>query len=166
MEEPKKTGRILFVEDDQSVMRSYQMVLRKTNYEYEIARNGKDTIKLLEANPKFNVIFLDQRIEGDMQGSDLLRDFIEMPDVKLIPIVFCTAQLPLFTMRLFPFESPIVYYLKKPFMKQPFLDILERVITRKNLGELRRELIKEMIEHKGMTKLYTVDTFKKYFYFD
>jgi DNA-binding NtrC family response regulator len=166
MNENKKSGHILFIEDDENIIEAYECVLEDTDIEYKIVTNGKDALKELNNNPNFDAIFLDQRIIGKYSGTDLLREFMKIEKAKLIPIVFCSAQWPAFTMKEFIFESPVVNYFSKPFKRQAFIDIMNRVINRENLGEIRREVIKQIIQHKDLEKLHVVSDFEEFVYFD
>jgi len=68
---PDKLGKVLCVDDDPSILRSLQWLLKK-QFEVHVAASGQEALALLQHND-FDVIVSDQRMPG-MMGSELLRE--------------------------------------------------------------------------------------------
>ena len=66
-----KLGKILCVDDEPSILRSLQWLLKK-DFEVTTAASGQEALELLHSND-FDVIISDQRMPG-MMGSEFLRE--------------------------------------------------------------------------------------------
>lgn len=66
-----KIGQVLCVDDEPSILRSLQWLLKK-EFDVKIAASGQDALALLRQND-FDVIVSDQRMPG-MMGSEFLRE--------------------------------------------------------------------------------------------
>lgn len=76
---------ILLVEDYASLQKMYTSALTKAGYEVELARNGEEALKLVEAK-KFDLILLDLLMPGS-SGIDFLEDYDvkgKHPEAKVI----------------------------------------------------------------------------------
>ena len=67
----KKDYKILFVDDEENVLRTMRRIFRRENYTLLTAGSGSDALKILEKGP-VNVVVSDYKMPG-MNGSDLLR---------------------------------------------------------------------------------------------
>ena len=68
MEKAKK--RILVIDDDKSILRTFTRILQKNGYEIEIAETGREAIEKTETN-HYDLALIDIRLP-DMDGTDLL----------------------------------------------------------------------------------------------
>jgi DNA-binding NtrC family response regulator len=68
---PEKLGQILCVDDEPSILRSLQWLLKK-QFDVKTAASGNEALALLETND-FDVIVSDQRMPG-MMGSEFLHE--------------------------------------------------------------------------------------------
>jgi CheY-like chemotaxis protein len=84
---PMKTGRILSIDDERSVRRSFVMALEDTRYTVDEAESGERGLEKMRAQ-RYDLVFLDMRMPG-MDGVDTLRGIRGLdPDV---PVHFVTA---------------------------------------------------------------------------
>ena len=67
----EKLGKVLCVDDEPSILRSLQWLLKK-EFDVTIAASGQEALELLRSND-FDVIISDQRMPG-MMGSEFLRE--------------------------------------------------------------------------------------------
>lgn len=67
----KKLGRVLCVDDEPSILRSLQWLLKK-QFDVQIAASGHEALEMVRHNA-FDVIISDQRMPG-MMGSEFLRE--------------------------------------------------------------------------------------------
>src|SRR5690349_12419006 len=70
-----QTSRILLVDDDPSLLRSYGRLLRSAGYDVSTATNGRDAVDQVDAD-KFDVIISDIAMPN-MDGIQLLRQVRE-----------------------------------------------------------------------------------------
>ena len=64
--------RVLIVDDNNNLLRVFQIAIRRAGYEVEIANNARVGLQLVEQN-KFDLILADQRMP-DMEGTDFIRE--------------------------------------------------------------------------------------------
>jgi DNA-binding response OmpR family regulator len=68
LEKAKK--RILVIDDDKSILRTFTRILQKNGYEIDVAETGKEAIEKTETN-RYDLALIDIRLP-DMDGTDLL----------------------------------------------------------------------------------------------
>ncbi len=68
MEKAKK--RILVIDDDKSILRTFTRILQKNGYEIDVAETGREAIEKTE-NSCYALALIDIRLP-DMDGTDLL----------------------------------------------------------------------------------------------
>lgn len=68
MENVKK--RIIVVDDDKSILRTFTRILQKSGYEIDVAETGKEAIEK-SLKKKYDLALIDIRLP-DMDGTDLL----------------------------------------------------------------------------------------------
>ena len=62
--------KILVIDDDKSVLRTFSLILKKDDYEVDIAETGKEALAKAEVG-KYDAALIDVRLP-DMDGTDLL----------------------------------------------------------------------------------------------
>ncbi len=83
--------RILVVDDDVGILRTFKRLLEKEGYIVETAETGKDALKKIK-NEKFNVCILDVKLP-DMDGTELLLELAETPKtIKIIVTGFSSEE--------------------------------------------------------------------------
>ena len=76
--------RVLFVDDEQNILRSIKRLFMEESYEVLTANSGEEALKLLKDGQDIGLIVSDQRMPG-MQGVDLLKHASEIsPDTLRI----------------------------------------------------------------------------------
>ncbi len=83
--------RILVVDDDAGILRTFKSILEKEGYIVETAETGKDALKKIK-NEKFSVYILDVKLP-DMDGTELLLELAETPKtIKIIVTGFSSEE--------------------------------------------------------------------------
>ena len=118
-----RTGRILFVEDDESLRLIVARHLRAQGYEVEEADSAEATISALEAGLRPGVVLLDLNLPGDT-GWDLLRG-PALADAGSPPVIIASAT-TVSPKRLAEFG--VAGYLPKPFPLETLVATVERVL--------------------------------------
>ena len=112
--------KILIVEDEFIIAEDLKVTIEDFGYEViDTIPSADETIQFIEKNKKPDLILLDIKIEGSMNGIQLAK---YIRDRYKIPIVFCTAYTDLAI-------NQQEKDLNIPVVRKPFLDyILERTI--------------------------------------
>lgn len=77
VEEPRKAAyKILFVDDEENVLKAMLRIFRKENYSISTARSGPEALKLLQNEP-VNIVISDHRMPH-MTGAELLHKIKEL----------------------------------------------------------------------------------------
>ncbi len=86
---PKGRGRVLFVDDEEPIVRLGQKILGKLGYAVVGALGGEDALDLFRADPKsFDLVVTDQTMPG-MTGETLIAEIRKLRGD--IPAVLCTG---------------------------------------------------------------------------
>lgn len=88
--EMSKKPRILLVDDQESVLKLLDAILKVRNYDVMYASNGLDAVEIA-LNMKPNLILLDVMMPG-MDGFKVCQTLKSNESTKDIPIVFLTAR--------------------------------------------------------------------------
>ncbi|MBI5376208.1 MAG: sigma-54-dependent Fis family transcriptional regulator [Candidatus Schekmanbacteria bacterium] len=135
--------KILVVDDERIICQHLKRVLEKEGYEVEIAFNGKEALKVLEAK-QFSVAVVDIRMP-EMDGLELL-DIIKnkYPETA---VIIMTAHGSIET-AVSSMKRGAVDYLAKPFESEEILLVIERVLERLKLLE-ENIYLKSQVEEKN-----------------
>jgi CheY-like chemotaxis protein len=90
MNDTKKRGKIMIVEDDAFVMDIYQTKLSQENFEVLSAENGLDALKKLEHDENIPDLILLDIVMPYVDGLELLKNIKEDERLKNIPIILLT----------------------------------------------------------------------------
>jgi len=122
---PKGDERILFVDDEETLVRLGQKTLESLGYQVTTATDGIDAFELFRANPQaFDLIFTDQTmpILTGIQLSEMI--LTVRPD---IPIILCTgysATISIETVK----SIGIKKFIMKPLTKQDLALTVRKVL--------------------------------------
>ena len=120
-------GRILLVEDDQSLAELLTFNILKANFEVEHTTNGDDALLRCQEDPP-NLILLDWMIEGT-SGIEVCRRLRRKPENAKIPILMLSArgEEP---DRIRGLETGADDYITKPFSPKELIARIEAVLRR------------------------------------
>jgi len=76
--------RILIVDDDENILKTFSTVLRDAGYTTDTAQNGKEAIEKTKAN-FYNLALIDIRLP-DMEGIELLTNLVDTTP-KMVKII-------------------------------------------------------------------------------
>ncbi|MEA2102437.1 MAG: PAS domain S-box protein [Thermodesulfobacteriota bacterium] len=81
--------RILYVDDEEAILRSSEQMLKRLGYEVTTSKNGRDALEIFENNPdRFDLVITDQTMPL-MTGMELSQRIMEIrPE---IPVILCTG---------------------------------------------------------------------------
>lgn len=118
------TRRLLVVDDDRLACNALTNVLRKRNYDVDVAMDGRQGLELAAAND-YDLAILDYQLP-DMTGADLLRDARELrPDLQAIFVTaFTTID------KVFPaVVAGAQRVLSKPFQADELLRLVDELTS-------------------------------------
>ncbi len=141
----KESARILVVDDDVSIRKSHEAVLKDNGYLVDVAENGKEAIAKSEAG-LYNVALVDLRLP-DMDGIELLRAMRETVP-KMVKIII--TGYPSLENAIEAVNRGADGYMVKPYVMEDLLrkiqEQLEKQQEAKKYGE---EKIVEFIEARA-----------------
>src|SRR5260370_33384243 len=82
--------KVLIVDDDMRNIFALSTVLEDHDMVIVSADNGRDAIKLLQAQPDIDIVLMDI-IMPEMDGIDTMREIRKVPQIKQLPIIAVTA---------------------------------------------------------------------------
>lgn len=82
--------RILIIDDDPDIVEAMQVVLESENYEVVSAKNGKEGLKKIKANPP-DLVILDVMMDEVDEGFQVARKIKAEKYSQNIPILMVTA---------------------------------------------------------------------------
>lgn len=88
--EDKKTGNILVIDDDPTVIREVGLILRGESYDLEIAANGRDGLKKMQERPP-DLVLLDLKMP-EMDGFAFIEEIRKEDRFRNIPFLLLTAM--------------------------------------------------------------------------
>jgi two-component system, cell cycle sensor histidine kinase and response regulator CckA len=125
---PHGTGRILFVDDEESLVEAGRSTLRRLGYKVVGVTDSQDALTLFLDNPgRFDVVIADHTMPV-MSGLDLAKELVkERPD---IPIILCTGYSDNASSEIAK-EAGIREFLMKPLTKRELAEAVQRVLDTK-----------------------------------
>ena len=115
--------KILVVDDDLTVCKSCQKIIRKAGYEVDYSLSGHKALGMLETDG-YDIVFTDLKM-AEMGGMEVLR-FIKAKDPDIVVIVitgYATVASAVETMKSGAFD-----YLPKPFTPAEFRAVLNKAV--------------------------------------
>ena len=118
--------RVLLVEDDRSLRRYLEVVLRRQGYEVIVATDGLEAMRATLTVP-VDIVVTDA-IMPNLNGYELVRFLRNTPELSHLPIVLLSA------LEIKESESEdqkADVYLSKPVSPEVLIDCLEKLISRR-----------------------------------
>lgn len=120
-------NRILIVDDDETVRRSYLRSLESLSCNIEAASDGEQALQTMQAKP-FDVVLLDMRMPGQ-DGLSVLRTIKQKwPESEVVIITgYPTVDSAKEAVRLGAYD-----YISKPVAPQDVINVTDSAITHKH----------------------------------
>ena len=133
----KSKGAVLLVDDEPTVLRANQRLLRWSGYEVEIAGTAQAASALLDADEgRFDVLVSDICMP-EVDGMDLLRHL--RAHNRDLPVVLLTGE-PQLDTAIEAVELGAVQYLTKPVEAETLRRVVDRAVQLHRNGPIRRAL--------------------------
>lgn len=85
----QETKKILVVDDEKDLRDIYALKLKNEGYEVGSASNGREALKILSADPKWDLIILDV-VMPQMNGFEVLKEIKSSPKLKKLSVFMLT----------------------------------------------------------------------------
>jgi CheY-like chemotaxis protein len=92
--------KILIVDDDEDLLRSFQVTLESKNFDVVTSPDGKDGFTKLK-NEKPDLLVLDVMMNTNLEGYNLLHSIKKEPEYKKMPIILLTGMIDQLGVNLF-----------------------------------------------------------------
>jgi two-component system cell cycle sensor histidine kinase/response regulator CckA len=124
------TGKILIMDDEPTVLESFEDMLMFLGYSYECTRDGKQALKIyreaLEKGEKFDVVMLDLTVKGKMGGKETIIELQKVdPGVKAVVASGYSDDPIMSEYKEYGFRGCIL----KPFDIEELSRVIEKVIA-------------------------------------
>lgn len=118
--------RILVIDDEELITRSFSNLLEKQGYEVYTVRNGQDALVMIEEE-SFDLVISDIRMPGDDGVATIrkIRESLENSKKSKVPVIFITGYADEKLEKEARSLNPVAYLLKPFDIKQ----ILEQIKT-------------------------------------
>jgi len=138
-------ARILIIDDDVTVRKSHEAVLKENGYEVDVAENGKEAIAKSKAK-LYNLALVDLRLP-DMDGIELLTAMREAVP-KMVKIII--TGYPSMENAIEAVNRGADGYIVKPYTMQDLLrKIKEHLQKQQEAKKYSEEKVKEFIEARA-----------------
>ena len=120
---------ILLVDDDATFVETHKILLKKHNYNVEVALSGSECIKKLSNGLKPDLVILDVIMDTPTEGFDVARKLKANNNTKDIPIIMLTNVGEDFIFKYHPDETglPFDLFLEKPVLPELLLSEIRRI---------------------------------------
>jgi CheY-like chemotaxis protein len=83
--------KILMIDDDEDLLRSFQVILENFGFHVIICNEGKNGFSILEKD-KPDILILDVMMSTQFEGYDMLRVIKKNPEYKDLPVILLTGM--------------------------------------------------------------------------
>jgi DNA-binding NtrC family response regulator len=141
----KEQARILVIDDDATVRKSLEAVLKEDGYEVDVAENGKEAISKSKSR-LYNLALVDLRLP-DMDGIELLTAMRDTTP-KMVKIII--TGYPSLENAIEAVNRGADGYMVKPYTMEKLLDtIKEHLQKQQEARKYSEEKVKEFIERRA-----------------
>jgi DNA-binding response OmpR family regulator len=119
--------RVIVIDDDKSILRTFTRILQKNGYEIDVAETGKEALE--KSNKKaYDLALIDIRLP-DMDGTDLL---MKMQQITPGAIKIMITGFPSLETGVKALDEGADAYLVKPVKPEELLALIEEKFRTKN----------------------------------
>jgi CheY-like chemotaxis protein len=125
-------NKILLIDDDEDLLRSFQVMLESKGFDVITSSDGKDGYTKLK-NEKPDLLVLDVMMNTDLEGYNLLHVIKQEPAYKKIPIILLTGMIDKLGVNLISAVEdekmlPNVHFQDKPIDPQVLVKMIQDLL--------------------------------------
>lgn len=132
-----KTHSILIVDDEQSILKSMERLLRNEEYETQIASDATRALEILETTP-IDIVISDQRMPG-MCGTEFL-SIVKKQYPQVIRILF-SGYLEFESIISAINDAQVSKFITKPWDNHELLKVLDTLILEESTAHMAADLL-------------------------
>ena len=136
----KKKLKILAIEDDRTIIKLYEKILKDDGHEIVSAYSGAEAITKLE-QASFDLICLDLKLP-DMDGVELLK--VIKNQIEWIPVIIVTANPSIESSMEAVNAGVVTEYILKPFDTKELSVIVRKSVEKAKLAIENKRLLKKL----------------------
>ena len=143
----EETLRVLVVDDEEGIREGMRRVLERSSYQVDLAENGEEAIKLLEAN-SYDLALIDLKMPG-IDGFEVTRYINETlghQTVIVIVSALATVEAAMEVTRQGAFD-----FLVKPFVPKDLKRVVERAARQHRLILEREKYLTELATERNLS---------------
>jgi len=133
-------GKILFVDDDAGILDAVSDFMTLENFEITTVNEGEKALSMLGSGD-YDLLITDLKMPG-LSGIEVLKKAKEINSE--IPVIVVTGFASLET-AIEAVKDGAYDYITKPFDMEKFLNITDKAVRQKKLGEKNKELLSNLI---------------------
>ena len=149
--------KLLFVDDEDNVLKSLRRLFQDEEYEIHTATNGFDAIKLMDKH-EFSLILSDYRMP-ELNGVEFLRLAKEkFPDtIRMILTGFADVEVTISAIN----KGEVYKFIEKPWKKEDLKVQIKKAIEHYELLNERKELLEKIKRQNEELKEWNINLEKK-----
>ena len=144
----EETLRVLVVDDEEGMREGMRRVLERSSYQVDLAENGEEAIKLLEAN-SYDLALIDLKMPG-IDGFEVTRfinETLGRQTVIVIVSALATVEAAMEVTRQGAFD-----FLVKPFVPKDLQHVAERAARQHRLILEREKYLTELASERNLSR--------------
>ncbi len=122
--------RFLIVDDNEVNRKVVKAFLDKANYESVIIYSGREALKLLKSDKRFDAVFLDIEMP-DMNGCEVAENILQDTSISHIPIIALTGNIAIEDLQQYK-SIGFKGYVAKPVIPEELLEMIDHITSGKN----------------------------------
>jgi CheY-like chemotaxis protein len=145
--------KILLVDDEVINLKVYKHQLKMQHYQIKTAKDGPETLKMLQESYQPDLILLDVMM-ARMNGYEVCMEIRKSNTAAELPIIMVSAKNQVKDL-VYALESGANDFLSKPFSQEELLARIKTHLSLKDLADINAELNKKMklkVEEEEQTK--------------
>ena len=123
----KVKNRILVIDDDKSILRTFTRILQKNGYDTDVAETGKEAIEKTKRQ-HYDLALIDIRLP-DMDGTDVL---IKMHNTMQDAVKIMITGFPSLETGVKALDEGADAYLVKPVKPDELIELIEEKLKKKS----------------------------------
>ncbi len=146
--------KILFVDDEENILRTLRRVFRKDDYEILTATSGMEGLEILREHNDVAVVVSDQRMPH-MNGAEFLKQVKQMlPDaIRMILTGYADIKATMAAIN----DGEVYRYITKPWKEDEFRQIIHDAVQKYDLQQENKRLRSLIVKQNKMLKKLTDD---------
>ena len=120
-------ARILVADDEEDIQAFTTRVLTREGHDVTLADDGEEALELLNEHD-YDLVILDIMMPNK-NGLEVVQYMKKTERLQNVPILLFSASGPIYNLTI-EVKEMVDYYIRKPFMRQEFLQIVNKLVCK------------------------------------